>query len=112
MSEAHDAEGKHEPAPGEIKLLKALFPRRRVVKLNDRLRADLLLKVRQMLEGLEEKELKVISLRYGIGGGYAFEPVEIGAVMHLTSDKVTRLKNSALSKLRRFEHGFESFLIS
>ena len=59
---------------------------------------------RQQLEGvlnsLDERELRIIRLYFGLDGNEALTLEQIGGLMNLTRERVRQLKERALSKLR------------
>jgi RNA polymerase primary sigma factor len=52
------------------------------------------------LETLEERELRIIRLYFGLDGNEALTLEEIGDMMNLTRERIRQLKERALSKLR------------
>jgi RNA polymerase primary sigma factor len=59
---------------------------------------------REQLEGvlnsLDERELRIIRLYFGLDGNEALTLEQIGGLMGLTRERVRQLKERALSKLR------------
>jgi RNA polymerase primary sigma factor len=53
-----------------------------------------------VLEGLDEREFKIIRLYFGLDGAEAMTLEQIGGLMSLTRERVRQLKERALSKLR------------
>jgi RNA polymerase primary sigma factor len=65
------------------------------------LNEDLLARMTQLLEGLDDREATILRLRYGLGDGGA-EPMtlkEIGKVVGLTRERVRQIERAALQKL-------------
>lgn len=52
------------------------------------------------LTSLDERELRIICLYFGLGGNKALTLGQIGGLMHLTRERVRQLKERALGKLR------------
>ena len=64
--------------------------------------ADLLERMRDLLEGIDEREATILRLRYGLGEGQ--EPMtlkEIGKVVGLTRERVRQIERETLAKLSR-----------
>jgi len=53
-----------------------------------------------VLEGLDEREMKIIRLYFGLDGAEAMTLEQIGGLMSLTRERVRQLKERALGKLR------------
>ncbi len=53
-----------------------------------------------LLEDLEEREAKILKLRYGLEGGEPLTLKEIGAKIRLTRERVRQIENAALSKIK------------
>jgi len=53
-----------------------------------------------VLESLDERELRIIRLYFGLGGNEALTLEQIGGLMSLTRERVRQLKERALGKLR------------
>ncbi len=53
-----------------------------------------------LLEDLEEREAKILKLRYGLEGGEPMTLKEIGAKIRLTRERVRQIENAALSKIK------------
>ena len=58
-------------------------------------------RVNDMLEGLDETEAKVISLRFGLEGGLPLSPEDTGRKLGLTPDEVIAKEAAALAKMRK-----------
>jgi len=54
----------------------------------------------EVLSGLDERELRIIRLYFGLDGNEALTLEQIGGLMGLTRERVRQLKERALSKLR------------
>ena len=64
--------------------------------------ADLLQRLKELLDGIDEREATILRLRYGLGEGQ--EPMtlkEIGKVVGLTRERVRQIEREALAKLYR-----------
>jgi len=53
-----------------------------------------------VLEGLDERELYIIRLYFGLDGAEAMTLEQIGGLMNLTRERIRQLKDRALGKLR------------
>ncbi|MBI2502509.1 MAG: RNA polymerase sigma factor RpoD/SigA [Candidatus Latescibacteria bacterium] len=53
-----------------------------------------------VLNSLDERELRIIRLYFGLDGNEALTLEQIGGLMHLTRERVRQLKERALGKLR------------
>lgn len=60
-------------------------------------------RIGELLSGLDELGVKVLTLRYGLEGGQPCTPQEVGAKLNLTADQVVQMEAAALSKLRNQE---------
>ena len=56
--------------------------------------------LREVLDSLDERELRIIRLYFGLDGDESLTLEEIGGLMHLTRERIRQLKERALSKLR------------
>ncbi len=56
--------------------------------------------VESILQNLEERELRIIRLYYGLDGAKAMTLEQIGDLMNLTRERIRQLKERALGKLR------------
>ena len=67
---------------------------------------DELRKMRQLLDGLESTEAKVLALRFGLDGRSPMTLKEIGRLVNLTRERVRQIERQALQRLKRqFETG-------
>lgn len=69
--------------------------------------SDLLAKLSELLNIIEEREATILKLRYGLGGSSA-EPMtlkEIGKIVGLTRERVRQIEREALKKLYRVMSG-------
>jgi RNA polymerase primary sigma factor len=62
---------------------------------------DLLNKVGNLLEGLEDREKKIISQRFGFDGGARKTLEEVGRKLSVSRERIRQLEEVALLKLRR-----------
>ena len=60
-------------------------------------------RILDMLSALSEQEAKILTLRFGLEGGMPIEAAQVGQVMNLTADEVTKIEAAALQKLRQQE---------
>lgn len=58
-------------------------------------------RVQDMLSGLTEEEAQLISMRYGLEGGVAQDPEQVGKKLGLTPEEVIQKETAALQKLRQ-----------
>jgi RNA polymerase primary sigma factor len=68
--------------------------------------ADLLSRLKELLEDIDEREATILRLRYGLGEGQ--EPMtlkEIGKVVGLTRERVRQIERETLAKLSRVMGG-------
>jgi RNA polymerase sigma factor (sigma-70 family) len=61
----------------------------------------LIARIGEALARLNEREERVLRLRYGIYGGEAMTLEEIGKVMLLSRERVRQIEKNAVNKLRR-----------
>jgi len=54
----------------------------------------------KVFEHLEEREEKILKLRFGIGVGYPRTLEEVGQIFNLTRERIRQIENKALEKLR------------
>ena len=66
----------------------------------DVLRESARVQLETALGTLEERELRIIRLYFGLDGNEALTLEEIGDMMNLTRERIRQLKERALSKLR------------
>lgn len=57
--------------------------------------------VKQILEGLDEKEATIIRLRFGLDGSEPKTLKEIGEFLNLSRERIRQIENVALRKLRK-----------
>ncbi len=57
--------------------------------------------IRQLVDGLDEKEREVIRLRFGLGGEEAKTLQEIGEELGLSRERIRQIESKAKEKLRR-----------
>ncbi|MSR65122.1 MAG: RNA polymerase sigma factor RpoD/SigA [Verrucomicrobiae bacterium] len=57
--------------------------------------------IRQMLTKLDEREARIINLRFGIDGRKALTLEEVGEKFKVTRERIRQIQNIALDKLRR-----------
>jgi len=57
-------------------------------------------RILDLLSGLEEKDQKLLTLRFGLEGGKPLSPEETGRKLGLTPDEVVAREGAALAKLR------------
>jgi RNA polymerase primary sigma factor len=56
--------------------------------------------INKAMEYLSEREVEVLSLRYGLNGGQSRTLDEVGYAMHLTRERIRQIEKSALKRLR------------
>lgn len=56
--------------------------------------------LRRMIDSLDEREARIIRLRFGLEGERALTLEEVGRLFHLTRERVRQLQNLALSRMR------------
>jgi RNA polymerase primary sigma factor len=84
----------------ERSLLSILADQRQETPDADVLRESARVQLEWVLESLDERELRIIRLYFGLDGSEALTLEEIGGMMGLTRERVRQLKERALSKLR------------
>lgn len=63
-------------------------------------------KIRELLEGIDEREREILRLRFGLDTGEPMTLKEIGLRMNLTRERVRQVQNEALRKLNSIlSHG-------
>ncbi len=62
---------------------------------------DITKNVLSSLDILDERERKILTLRYGLDGGPALTLEEVGAQFNVTRERIRQLQNIALRKIRR-----------
>jgi RNA polymerase primary sigma factor len=68
---------------------------------------SLQLDVNQMISDLDEREAKIIRLRFGLEGETPLTLEEVGDLFGITRERVRQLQNMALSKMRKIMYGKE-----
>ncbi len=58
----------------------------------------------KVFKHLDEREEKILKLRFGIGVGYPRTLEEVGQVFNLTRERIRQIENKALEKLRASNH--------
>jgi RNA polymerase primary sigma factor len=71
---------------------------------------DLHNKVDGLLEGLDDREKKIISQRFGFDGGKRKTLQQVGKKLGVSRERIRQLENIALSKLRRALSQKEDFI--
>ncbi len=62
---------------------------------------DLVDQLGELLEELDERERRIIDLRFGLGGRRSRTLVEVGKEFGVTRERIRQLQNVALTKMRR-----------
>lgn len=57
-------------------------------------------RVSELLEGLQERDARILTLRFGLEGGLPLSPEETGRKLGLTAEEVVARETAALAKLR------------
>lgn len=57
----------------------------------------------QALQHLDDREMRILQLRFGLAGEGPLTLEEIGHLMHITRERVRQIQNKAISKLRTFQ---------
>ncbi len=66
-------------------------------------------KIRELLDGIDEREREILRLRFGLDTGEPMTLKEIGVRMSLTRERVRQVQNEALRKLNSIlSHGAEA----
>lgn len=73
--------------------------------LDQRTRTDL---VRELLDGLNPRELTILRQRFGLEGGAEKTLEEVGEMFNLTRERIRQVQNIALTKLRKWIEQRES----
>lgn len=68
---------------------------------------SLQLDVNQMISDLDDREAKIIRLRFGLEGDTPLTLEEVGEIFGITRERVRQLQNMALSKMRRIMYNKE-----
>ncbi len=63
--------------------------------------ADLLERLKELLDSIDEREATILRLRYGLGEADPMTLKEIGKVVGLTRERVRQIEREALAKLQR-----------
>ena len=63
--------------------------------------------VKQLFRHLPERELKILTMRFGLNGDEPLTLSEIGEVMGVTRERIRQLQNVALGKLRDLMDGLD-----
>lgn len=58
-------------------------------------------RIEELLSGLTEKEIKVLSLRFGLEGGLPLSQEDVGKQLGMLPDEVIAMESAALVKLRK-----------
>ena len=58
-------------------------------------------RIGDLLSGLDEADVKLLTLRFGLEGGKSLSPEETGRLLGLTPQEVVAREAAALSKLRK-----------
>lgn len=58
-------------------------------------------RVDEMLEGLDEIQTKVVSLRFGLEGGLPMSAPEVGKKLNMTAEEVVAMEAAALEQIRK-----------
>lgn len=58
-------------------------------------------RIQELLSGLPEQEVKLLTLRYGLEGGLPMDPQQVGAKLGMTPEEVIAKETAALSKMRQ-----------
>ena len=58
-------------------------------------------RISDLLSGLEETDVKLLTLRFGLEGGKPLSPEETGRQLGLTPEEVVAREGAALAKLRK-----------
>ena len=57
-------------------------------------------KIAEVMKGLTEREREVLSLRFGLNDGKSRTLEEVGAIFHVTRERIRQIEGKALRKLR------------
>ena len=58
-------------------------------------------RIAELLGGLDAREQKLLTMRYGLEGGLPLSPEETGRKLGMTPDEVVAAEAAALAKLRK-----------
>ena len=64
--------------------------------------------LRELLDSLDEREARIIKLRFGIDGSNEMTLEEVGKLFNVTRERVRQLQNLAISKMRKSMHRIET----
>ncbi len=64
--------------------------------------------LRELLASLDEREARIIKLRFGIDGSNEMTLEEVGKLFNVTRERVRQLQNLAISKMRKSMHRIET----
>ena len=84
----------------ERSLLNILADNNQATPDDDVLRTSARAQLEEVLESLDERELRIIRLYFGLDGSESLTLEQIGGLMSLTRERVRQLKERALGKLR------------
>ncbi|HIL10273.1 MAG TPA: RNA polymerase sigma factor RpoD/SigA, partial [Candidatus Latescibacteria bacterium] len=84
----------------ERSLLNILADNNQEMPDNDVITSSARTQLEEVLESLDERELRIIRLYFGLDGTKALTLEQIGGLMGLTRERVRQLKERALGKLR------------
>jgi RNA polymerase primary sigma factor len=57
--------------------------------------------LKRRMDGLSERERRVLSLRFGLGHGIGFSLSEVGSMLGMTRERVRQIEGRALAHLKR-----------
>ncbi|NER35732.1 MAG: RNA polymerase sigma factor, RpoD/SigA family [Oscillatoria sp. SIO1A7] len=63
-----------------------------------------------LLRKLKAREREVLTLRFGLGGEKPLSYAKIGRQLNMSSERVRRIQNAALAKLRQYGSSFKDYL--
>ena len=55
-----------------------------------------------LLKALDEREQKILTLRFGLGEGHSFTLEEVATHFHITRERVRQIESAALKKIRKY----------
>jgi len=64
--------------------------------------------LRELLDSLDEREARIIKLRFGIDGSNEMTLEEVGKLFNVTRERVRQLQHLAISKMRKSMHRIET----
>lgn len=56
--------------------------------------------VENALVAMDEKEVAIVKLRFGLAGGYIYSRKEVAAIMRMTEPELRAIEKSAIAKAR------------